>query len=132
MPKCINKETNQIVEYKKIEDSLTREEIGNYCVNADFGTSRADAVLTPIEFYKLFKPLNEKLTTEIEQLETSISEDKKASKQPKQEGRLYRHVKRMIYYCAWFYDDVIPYREGTLELETYGLRAGLQICKYTA
>jgi hypothetical protein len=27
-------------------------------------------------------------------------------------------VKRRIYYCVSFYDDVIPYREGNVEFET--------------
>lgn len=130
MPKCINKTTNQIAEYEKIECSSTNEEIGNYHVHSEFGNSYADAVLTPIEFYKFFKPLED-----IKSLDFSVDEDEKPPKKLTEGKELYKYIKRLIHYYAGFYDDVVPYREGTLEFETIGLGEGQEIwpdCKFVS
>lgn len=130
MLKCINKTTKQIAEYEKIECGLTSGEVGNYRVKADFGTSYADATLTPTEFYKFFKPLED-----IKSLDSLEDEDEKQIKKSTEGKELYKYIKRLIHYCAGFYDDVIPYREGTLEFETIGLGEGQEIwpdCKFVS
>lgn len=121
MPKCINKTTKQIAEYEKIECSLNDREIGNYRVEADWGVSHAEATLTPTEFYKFFKPLED--TNFLD-----FPEDEEPPKKLSEDKKLYKYIKRLIHYCVSFYNDVIPYREGTLEFETMALGEGQEIC----